>query len=147
MQNELNAINCQVMKRKKNISPTVLTMNYLRKRGVDCSVVEKWIKFGRFGVRRDCFGFDILCLLGDKTMGCQAGAGSMHSAKVKHAIDHPDVLKWLSSEHRIFQVWTFSKRVVFNADGKKSKTLRWTPRVTEIYREGNALFSRPFILS
>ena len=122
-------------------------MNYLRKRGVDCAVVEKWVKCGKFGIRRDCFGFDILCLLGDKTLGVQAGAGSSHSEKVKHAIAHPYVLKWLKSEYRIFHVWTFTKKVTYNSDGKKSKVLRWTPRVTEIYREGNTLFARPFILS
>ncbi|MFA7301987.1 MAG: hypothetical protein WC069_06775 [Candidatus Shapirobacteria bacterium] len=133
--------------RKKNVSPTVLTIKELKYRRIPCAVVEKWIKTPMGGFRKDCFGFDIICLLGDATLGVQAGAGHHHQEKIRHAISLPEVKQWLMSPYRKFHVWTFSQRVVFNKTGAKRKKPKWTPRVTEIYLEDGEVLARPFELA
>jgi len=135
-------------KRKKRISPTALTLKYLRDRGMTARVVERWVKFGQGGgIRRDIFGADLMALTKDCIIGIQAGAGQHHAEKVRHAIAHPEVRLWLASPSRVFQVWTWSQRVAFNKDGGKRKKPRWTPRVTEIYLEDGRVLARPFVLA
>lgn len=99
------------------------------------------------GFRKDLWGGDLQFLLKDSIISVQAGVGSDHQAKIRHAIAHPEVMLWLESPSRKFHVWTWGKRQAFNKDGKPRAKPIWTPRVAEIYREGNELKSRPFILS
>jgi hypothetical protein len=132
---------------KKNVSPTVLTIRHFKKLGVPVHIVEKWVKTPQGGFRLDCFGFDILCLLKNSTLGVQAGAANHHKSKVDYALTHPKVRQWLESPVRSFHVWTFSQKVVYNKTGAKRKKLKWTPRVTEIYLQDGVMMSRPFLLA
>lgn len=137
------------MKRKKNISPTQLTLAYLRKRGAFASVTEKWIKAPFMkggGVRKDLFHGDLMAILNGTLLNIQAGVESDHNAKVKKALTHPEVKAFLITGNK-FHVWTWAKKQAFNKDGSVRAKPKWTPRVTEIYREGNTLLARPFILS
>jgi hypothetical protein len=133
----------------KRTSPTQLTIKYLRARGIACAVVEKWVKapgkqFG--GFRKDTFGFDILCLIGNDTLGIQAGAASSHAAKITKAMNHPDVRLWLTSPHRSYIILTWRKAVARNKDGAKRKNLLWKPRATQLLNEDGAIISREFEL-
>jgi len=131
---------------KARFSPTVKTLAYLRERGFPCCVVEKFIKFGKFGIRRDSWGADLQCLAGDATIGIQAGIGSMHAAKIKKALELPEVRQWLASSSRWFWVMTWSKKVAFNANGHRRKNLLWFPRVSQIKLVDGELVVSDFIL-
>lgn len=120
-------------------------MAYMRGKGFPCAVVEKWIKTGSFGIRRDCFGFDILAI-GDVTIGIQAGIGAHHATKIQKALSLPEVKQWLGAAHRWFWVMTWSKRVAHNKDGSKRKNLLWFPRVSSIKLVDGDLVVSDFLL-
>lgn len=134
------------MKRKTRVSPTKLTLHYLRKRGIPARVVEQYIKTPQGGFRRDLWGSDIQSLLGVHTLGIQAGIGAHHAEKIKKAMGLEDVKLWLASPTRLFQVWTWTQRVVRKKDGTKAKLPKWTPRVSQITLRDGELIVEPFIL-
>lgn len=130
-------------KRAKRKSPTALTMEFFRKRGSECGVVERWIKMPKAfggGVRKDFFGGDLIALTVVDTILVQAGVTSDHSGKVRHAINLPEVAQWLTSPTRKFWVMTWSKKLV----GKRG---RWVPRVSIIQPSPNGLEALPFQLA
>lgn len=130
---------------KTRFSPTIKTMSYMRARNYPCAVVEKWIQTGKFGVRRDCFGFDILAI-GEVTIGIQAGIGAHHSTKITKALSLPEVRQWLASPTRWFWVMTWSKRAAYKKNGTKSKKSVWVPRVSSLKLEGGEIVVNDFIL-
>ncbi len=132
--------------RKTRVSPTKMALDYLRKRGVACEVVEKWVKIAGGGFRRDCFGFDILGLTNTDTIGIQAGIGAHHAEKIAKATNEPKVRLWLGSPYRIFWVMTFTQRVAFNKGGAKAKRPKWTPRVTQLTLRGGKIVAERFEL-
>lgn len=117
---------------KTRFSPTRKTLEYLRDHGYPCAVTEKWVKIGKFGIRRDCFCGDLIALAGDATINIQAGVGSMHAAKIAKAASLPELKQWLSSPYRWFQVWTWSKKMQVKKNGSKSKKGVWVPRVSSL---------------
>ena len=120
------------MPKKRNASPTQLSLAWFRNRDMPCAVVEKWVKIGKFGIRRDCFGGDLLSLTATECILVQAGVSSMHAAKVRHALSHPEVRVWLAAPTRLFWVMTWAKRPHFLPSGKRAKVDRWTARVSQI---------------
>lgn len=118
----------------------------MRKRGVPCAIVEKWVKTPYGGFRKDCFHFDVLALTNTDTLGLQCGASQHHADKVKKALLHPDVRLWLASPHRGYWVITFSKKVAWKKDGTRKALLQWTPRVTAIRMDGGEIRAMPFKL-
>jgi hypothetical protein len=129
---------------KRKCSPAQLCLAWFRKRDMPCAVVEKWIKIG---IRRDVFGGDIQALTATEIIGVQAGASSMHAAKVKHAIAHPEVRQWLQAPTRLFWVMTWQKRPHFLPSGKRAKVDRWTPRCSSINLVDGRLVEAPLMLS
>lgn len=102
----------------------------IRKAGGTAQVVEKFNQFSM--TRLDLFGcIDIVAMIDGSILGVQACAGASHAARKEKSLAQPYLEKWLACGAR-FQVVSWSKRVSRNSDGKKSKVLKWTPRVEEI---------------
>ncbi len=132
--------------KKRNASPTVLTLNFFRKKGVPIRVVERWVKTPTGGFRLDLWHSDLQALFNQEICGIQCGAGSHHSTKVKKALSHPDVRLWLASPSRIFWVMTWTKKVALKSNGERKKLLVWKPRVTAISMQGDEVTAAPFTL-
>lgn len=115
-----------------------LTLAWFKKRGHPCAVIESFVKppFVKFGWNVDKWGSDVQALIGNDTLNVQCCLGESHKGKVAAAMKHPDVIAWLTSPHRKMWVMSFAKRVAHKKDGSKKKLPAWTPRVTEIIRNG-----------
>ena len=100
-------------------SPTSRSLDYCRKQGWTCQVVEKWIPQAKR--RIDLFGcIDVVALDGNP-LGIQACAGSSHAARRAKAIAEPRLQLWLDAGCR-FEVWSWTKK------GKAGKRKLWTLR-------------------
>ena len=108
-------------------SPTSRSLEYYRKLGFTCQVVERFNRFSN--TRLDLFGFiDIVAMKpGVGIVGIQATSGSHHSDRVrKSTVEKGELLRqWLESGGR-FEVISFAKR------GERGKAKRWTARREEI---------------
>jgi hypothetical protein len=135
-------------RRKKNISPTQLCLNYLRARNIPVQVTERWVSFGKSsGIRRDIFGGDLIALFGDSTLNIQAGASQHASEKVKKAFSLPEVRQWLSSPSRLFQIWTWKKRPAFKKSGGRKLRDEWAAKVTQLELVNGKIIPREFVLA
>jgi len=135
-----------VRKKPKRISPTQLSLKWFRARGIASRVTERWVKTLAGGFRLDLWGADIQCLMAREVLNVQAGAASSHAAKVAHAMNHPDVRKWLAVPSCRMWVMTWGKRVAFKKDGTRKKLPAWTPRVTAIELVAGVMISKPVTL-
>lgn len=120
-------------------SPTTLTLNYLRKKGCTCGVVERFVRTPKTQFRADLFGcIDLICIVGTDLVGVQASSAANHSARVTKALSEPRLRLYLATSNH-FQVWTWRK---------STKRKRWIPRVSEIViDELNRLVVKPFIVA
>lgn len=107
------------------------TMAYMRKLGYKVGDTQKpWNPYTR--KRTDLFGiFDCLAYKGDETIGVQA-CGTDFSAHEKKIRSSEFFHSWLEGGTRFILLVGWSKRVVRNKDGTKSKVKRWTPRLLYI---------------
>ena len=90
-------------------SPTVRTMALMKKAGYRIGVVERFIKAGRFGIRKDLFGFiDLIAVKAAQAgvVGVQTTSGSNFSAHVHKILDNQEIrsnaVAWLKAGNRIF---------------------------------------------
>lgn len=117
---------------KRKVSPTQMTMAYLRARGVPCEVTERFVKAGRFGIRIDVWGGDLQALTKEHTINIQAGMAQHLAEKIAKAKEVPGVREWLQSPHRLFQIWVWKKRPHYLVSGKRAKVDRWVPAVRQL---------------
>jgi hypothetical protein len=102
------------------VTPTALTMRFLRRAGYLVDVVERWIPGAQ--IRRDLFGIgDLLAVTVDEApLMVQATSLPNVSARVKKAQGCPGLAVWLRTGSR-FQVfgWTRWRG-------------RWVPKIIEL---------------
>lgn len=114
------------------MTPTQRTLAALRKRGLKCGIVERWIAQAKpHGKRLDLFGIiDILAL--DPVCGV-IGIQSCGSAFSEHwkklTIDNAqDTFDWLSTPGTSLELWGWRKLKL----KRGGKAVRWSPRIRVI---------------
>jgi len=109
-------------------SNTSRTLEYLRDKGWDVGIVERFNSFaGRRGVRQDLFGFIDIIALGDaKIIGVQSCGISSFSEHDKKILDNPLALRWLKSGGRLLLIGWGKVKLK-----RGSKAMRWQPRIKE----------------
>jgi hypothetical protein len=115
-------------------SPTARTLKFFRDLGALARVVEKYNSFSRR--RIDLWGQDIQVIQGSKLIGVQSTSGTNHASRVTKSLANPEVKAWLNTGNG-FEIYSWSQRVIRNADGSKSKLKRWMPRVSQLILEGD----------
>ena len=132
-------------KRRKGKSPTQRTLDELRRRGWTAQVVERpWNKFSK--VTLDLFGvIDLVAIvppskeyppyghLPGAILGIQATTGTNHASRRTKILAEPRAKEWVDAGGRL-ELWTWSQRVAYKANGSKSVRPAWTLRV-ETYAE------------
>ena len=119
------------------ISNTSRTLEYLRSQGWIADIVERFNPYaGKFGQRKDLFGFADIIALGENSIIAVQSCGSdfaAHDRKIlMDEIVAPNVQKWLQSGGRLILVaW---RKVKLNRGGK---AMRWQPRIKE-YKMGES---------
>lgn len=72
------------------MTPTQLTLRYLRAQGWTAEVVERWNPHAR--VRNDLFGFiDVLAIKDGETLAVQTTSASNVPARIRKIAEHPNV--------------------------------------------------------
>jgi hypothetical protein len=102
------------------MTPTGLTLRYLRRNGYLCDVAERWIPGA--GIRRDLFGIIDLLAIGidEPVLGIQCTSLANVSSRLKKAQHCPALAVWLRTGAR-FQVIGWAKR-----------RGRWLPKIVEL---------------
>lgn len=106
------------------MSPTQRTLAYLRKRGFECGVTEKYNRFAK--VRQDLFGFiDIVCIpiQAQGIIAVQTTSNVNHTTRVKKIQAEPRAKKLIERGNTVVVI---SWRKVLG---------RWKPRVERITLE------------
>lgn len=115
----------------KGISNTSRTLNYLRQQGWVADKVEQFNAYaGKFGQRKDAFGFIDILAMGENTIIAIQSCGQAfaeHNRKItEDEIVAPNVLMWLENGGRLLLIgW---RKVKLKRGGK---ALRWQPRIKE----------------
>lgn len=142
----LTTMGCK-SRRLKRVTPTIRTLRYFRRKNIPCRVVERWIKLRTGGgIRQDLWHCDIVALIGQDTLGIQAGPKQHHAEKVTNALIHPDVKLWLSSPYRSYIVLTWGKYVKRRKDGTKSLQPDWRARATRLVNEDGKIIAKEWEL-
>ena len=121
------------------MTPTQRTLALLKKQGLPCEVVEKWISYhkqpgqvGPPGIRKDLFSIiDILALDYDRgVVGIQTCSGSGYSAHYqKITVDNREnTAMWLNTPGTALEIWAWRKLKKV----KGGKATEWKPRIVEI---------------
>lgn len=135
-------------RRRKGKSPTQRTLDELRKRGWTAQVVERpWNKFSK--VTLDLFGvIDLVAIVPPEPvvavlpcdrvkrgaiLGIQATTGAHHANRRVKILAEPRAKEWVDAGGRL-ELWTWSQRVAYKANGSKAVRPAWTLRV-ETYAE------------
>jgi len=102
-------------------SPTTRSIAYLRDKGYEVDVVERWISFGgKGGIRKDFGGFaDLIAYNADHTLAIQVTTKENVNARIKKVKGMETLDKWLSAHHRHFIVHGWAKR------GERGKRKTW----------------------
>jgi len=113
------------------ISPTSRTLEYLRSQGWICDKVELFNPYaGKFGQRKDLFGFADIIGLGENSIIAVQSCGqsfSEHDKKIRYDQQvAPNAYKWLECKGRLILIgWRKTKLK------RGGKAERWTPRIRE----------------
>ena len=113
------------------ISNTSRTLEYLRRRGWEADIVERFNPHaGKFGRRKDLFGFADIVALGEGSIWAVQSCGqafSEHHRKItEDELVAPKALLWLQSGGKLLLIgW---RKVKLK---RGSKALRWAPRIRE----------------
>jgi len=104
---------------------TSRTLKYLRDRGWEVGMVERYLSFaGKFGKRVDLFNIiDIIGMNGKQILAVQS-CGQAYSEHNKKILASPMAVKWLESGGLL---WLVSWRKLKLKRG--GKAMRWKPRV------------------
>ena len=117
-------------------SPTSRTMKRLKKDGIPCGVVERWVTFGPpkkgmpSGIRKDLFGIiDVVALdlESQQIIGIQCGALSGHAGHRTKILLSDHAEDWLNCKGRI-EIWSWGKKLA----KKGGKAMRWSPKIESI---------------
>ena len=105
------------------MSPTQLTLRFMRGQGYVCGVTERWNSFAK--VRQDLLGFiDVLCVGNGETVAVQSTSDANVASRVKKIASDElavAVSAWRKAGNRIVvQGW------------KKAKNGRWTVREIDV---------------
>ncbi len=108
-------------------------MRALRKEGVKCGVVERFLAHvGPHGIRNDLFGIiDIIALdpeTGVRGIQCCGGSGFSAHRKKLTIERQQESYDWLSTPGTTLEIWAWRK--VKLKPG--SKAVRWKPRIVAI---------------
>lgn len=115
----------------KGISNTSRTLEYLRSQGWLADKVELWNPYaGKFGQRKDMFGFADIVALGENSIIAIQSCGQAYSEHEKKILTDevasPNAQRWLECGGRIILIgWRKIKRV------KGGKAMVWSPRIRE----------------
>lgn len=116
---------------KKGISNTSRTLEFIRSQGWIADKVEQWNPYaGKFGQRKDMFGFADIVALGENSIIAIQSCGqafSEHNNKIiTDEFASPNALKWLLCGGRIMLIgWRKVKRA------RGGKAMIWSPRIKE----------------
>jgi len=114
-----------------SISPTSRTLEYIRQQGWVADIVEQWNPYaGKFGQRKDMFGFGDIVAMGEKSIIAIQSCGnsfSEHNKKItKDEKVAPNALLWIENGGRLLLIaW---RKVKLKRGGK---AMRWQPRIKE----------------
>jgi hypothetical protein len=109
-----------------SLSPTARSQLRLRVEGYLVANTERWNPYAK--VRQDLYGFiDTLAANETQLLAIQSTSGANHAARVLKVRDQLAKYPFLA-KHFDIEIWSWSKRVVRNKDGRKSKRLKWTLR-------------------
>jgi hypothetical protein len=117
------------------ISPTSRTLNYLREQGWLADKVEQFNPYaGKFGQRKDMFGFGDIVALGENSIiaiqSCGQAFSAHHRKITEDEIVAPKALKWIECGGRLILIgW---RKVKLKRGGK---AMRWQPRIKEYSKE------------
>ena len=115
----------------KGISNTSRTLQYLRSQGWVADKVEQFNPYaGKFGQRKDMFGFgDIICMGENSIIAIQSCGQAFSEHHKKITLDEhvaPNALMWLENGGRLILIgW---RKVKLHKGGK---AMRWSPRIKE----------------
>lgn len=115
----------------KGISNTSRTLEYIRSRGWIADIVERFNPYaGKFGKRKDMFGFADIVALGENSIIAIQSCGQSfaeHDRKIRECPETvPNAIKWLESGGRLMLIgW---RKVKLKRGGK---AMRWQPRIQE----------------
>jgi hypothetical protein len=116
---------------KKGISNTSRTLEYLRSQGWEADKVEQFNPYaGKFGTRKDMFGFGDIVAMGEGRIIAIQSCGQAYSEHDKKILADevvaPKALKWLQCGGRLILIaW---RKVKLQRGGK---AMRWQPRIKE----------------
>jgi hypothetical protein len=115
----------------KGISNTSRTLEYLRAKGWIADKVEQFNAYaGKFGQRKDMFGFGDIVALGENSIIAVQSCGQAfaeHDRKITQDESvAPNALKWIECGGRLMLIgW---RKVKLKRGGK---AMRWQPRIKE----------------
>jgi len=115
----------------KGISNTSRTLEYLRSQGWVADKVEQFNAYaGKFGQRKDMFGFGDIVAMGENSIIAIQSCGQAYSEHNKKITTDekvaPLALKWIQSGGRLMLIaW---RKVKLKRGGK---AMRWQPRIKE----------------
>jgi len=115
----------------KGISNTSRTLEYLRSQGWVTDKVEQFNAYaGKFGQRKDMFGFGDIVAMGENSIIAIQSCGQAYSEHNKKITTDekvaPLALKWIQSGGRLMLIaW---RKVKLKRGGK---AMRWQPRIKE----------------
>lgn len=116
----------------KGISNTSRTLEYLRSQGWIADKVEQFNPYaGKFGQRRDMFGFGDIVAMGEGSIIAIQSCGQAFSAHNKKILENDMAYCWLQNGGRLILIgWTKRKLK------RGGKAMRWSPRIKE-YKLGD----------
>ena len=115
----------------KGISNTSRTLEYIRSQGWVADKVEQFNAYaGKFGQRKDMFGFGDIVAMGENSIIAIQSCGQAFSEHDKKITEDervaPLALKWIQSGGRLMLIaW---RKVKLKRGGK---AMRWQPRIRE----------------
>ena len=115
----------------KGISNTSRTLEYIRSQGWVADKVEQFNAYaGKFGQRKDMFGFGDIVAMGENSIIAIQSCGQSFSEHDKKITEDervaPLALKWIQSGGRLMLIaW---RKVKLKRGGK---AMRWQPRIRE----------------
>ena len=123
------------MAKTKGISNTSRTLNYIREQGWVADKVEQWNQYaGKFGQRKDMFGFADIVAMGENSIIAIQSCGqafSEHDRKIlQDEFVAPNALKWIECGGRLILIgW---RKIKLKRGGK---AMRWSPRIKEYKKD------------
>ena len=118
-----------------SISNTSRTLEYIRSQGWIADKVEQFNPYaGKFGQRKDMFGFGDIVALGEDSIiaiqSCGQAFSEHHRKITEDEYVAPNALKWVECGGRLLLIgW---RKVKLKRGGK---AMRWKPRIKEYTKE------------